>query len=413
MDLLTSIASEFDIPIIRKDQKVWFFRTKGGKFYYDFITNGFIALGWDLIPSNLITDSKKSREVKKAEIEKIYPEEKRPGLIFGQMDVFYNRMHIGDLVLIPDEGTKTVAIGKIGDLAEHVERKPDDGEHAQCAFVHRRTVEWQKRIDVWQDVYLFKVLRAQQTISDVTDEAKLVFRNLFPVYISGDSIHMTFQKATLENLSLASNVDLLSNLIQITDATAALYGKNSFKHELTMKTAVGSPGFLEIIMPNNPVAAISVSVILFTIRFFIGKEKTADGASTTGLLALVTKINELINDHTNRKKIDAEIRQMDANIQLTEAQTTKTLAEAALIQSQTAKANAEARRLELENEQIVLLPSGKTTEETRIEGEQLAVPNAEAIAECVRVIDCCGAKVCQAANKNGLSFGGDKIGKVG
>ena len=62
MDLLTCIASEFNIPIIRKDQKLWFFRTKGGKFYYDFITNGFIALGWDLIPSKLITDSQKSRE---------------------------------------------------------------------------------------------------------------------------------------------------------------------------------------------------------------------------------------------------------------------------------------------------------------------------------------------------------------
>ena len=241
----------------------------------------------------------------------------------------------------------------------------------------------------------------------------MVFRNLFPVYISGDSIHVTFQKATGQNLSLASNVDLLSNFMQITDATAGLYGKDSFKSELTMKTAVGSPGFLEIIMPNNPVAAISVGIILFMIRFFIGKERTADGASATGLLALVTKINELINDHKNRERIDAEIRQMEANTQLTEAQTTKTLAEAALVQSQTAKANAEVRRLELENEQIALVPSGKTTEQIRIEGEQLAVPNAEAIAECVHIIDCCGSRVCKAAKDNGLSFGGDKIEKVG
>ena len=413
MDLLTSIASEFNIPIIRKDQKVWFFRTKGGKFYYDFITNGFIALGWDLIPADLVTDTQKNKEFKKSEIQKLYPEEKRPGLILGQMDVFYNQMHIGDLVLIPDEGKKTVAIGTIGDLIERVKRKPDDGEHAQCTFLHQRTVKWQKCIDPWQDVYLFKILRAQQTISDVTDEAKLVFRNLFPVYISKDSIHVTFQKATAENLSLASNVDLLSNFMQITDATAELYGKDSFKNELTMKTAVGSPGFLEIIMPNNPLAVISVSIILFAIRYFIGKEKTADGASATGLLALVTKINELINDHKNREKIDAEIRQMNANIQLTEAQTKKALAEAALIQSQTAKANAEARRLELENEQIALLPSGKTTEEARIESEQLAVPNAEAIDECVRVIDRCASKVCKAAKDNGLSFGGDTIEKVG
>ena len=35
MDLLTSIANEFDIPIIRKDQRVWFFWTRRGNYYYD------------------------------------------------------------------------------------------------------------------------------------------------------------------------------------------------------------------------------------------------------------------------------------------------------------------------------------------------------------------------------------------
>lgn len=413
MDLLTSIANEFDIPIIRKDQKIWFFRTKGGKFYYDFVTNNFIALGWDRIPSPLICDSQKGKEIKKAQIEKLYPQEKRPGLIFGQMDVFYNKMNVGDLVLIPDEGTKTIAVGIIGNFVEAVQRQNDDSEHEQCTYMHRRSVEWKKEIDSSQDIYLFKALRAQQTISDVTTEAALIFRNLFPTYISGDSIHFTFQKQTIENLGLASNVDLLANIIQIADSTAALYGKESFSNELTMKTAVGSPGFLEIILPSSPIAAISISVILFMIRFFIGKEKTTEGGTATGLLALITKVNELVNDHKNRQKIDAEIRQIDANTKLTEAQAEKILAEAVLIQSQTAKANAEARQLELENEQIAFLPSGKTTEEVRVEGEQLAVPDGDAVAECVKAVDGYGCKMCKAAKANGLSFGGEKIGKVG
>lgn len=302
MDLLTAIANEFNIPIIRKNQKIWFFRTKSGKYYYDFKTNDFIALGWDRIGSDLITSTRKTKEGMKAEIEKLYQEEKRPGLIFSRMDIFYNRMQVGDLVLIPDEGTKTVSVGIVGDFIGELNRKLDNGKHAQCAFLHRRAVSWQKQIEVWQDIYLFKVLRAQQTISDITDAAKLVFRNLFPIYISGHSIHLTFQKSTADNLSLASNVELLSNLLEITDVVARLYGKESFRNDLCIKTAVGSPGILEIIMPNSPVAAISVTMLLFMIRFAVGKEKTADGASSTGLIALVTKCNELINDHVNRKK---------------------------------------------------------------------------------------------------------------
>lgn len=91
---------------------------------------------------------------------------------------------------------------------------------------------------------LFKVLRAQQTISDVTADTKLVFRNLFPVYIFENTIHLSIQKPTQEELGLASNVELLSSIMQISDATAKLYGKKSFSNEMLMKTAIGSPGFL-------------------------------------------------------------------------------------------------------------------------------------------------------------------------
>ena len=133
MDLLTSIANEFDIPIVRKDQRVWFFRTRGGKYYYDFTTNGFIALGWDKISPVVIAGNSKTKEGKKKYIEGLYPEEKRPGLILSQMDVFYNRMHNGDLVLIPDEGTKTVSVGLIGDFVEKLVRKSENEDHAQCS----------------------------------------------------------------------------------------------------------------------------------------------------------------------------------------------------------------------------------------------------------------------------------------
>lgn len=410
MDLITFIASEFDIPIIRKDQKIWFFRTRGGKYYYDFITNKFIALGWDLLPSTLLTDHNLGKEAKKAQIERLYPDEKRPGLIFGQMDVFYNQMKKGDLVLIPDEGTKAVAIGEIGDFTEEVHRKADNGEYEQCTFVHRRSVVWKKKIESWQDIYLFKVLRAQQTISDVTDEATLIFRNLFPVYISGDAIHLTLQKASAENLNLANNVDLLLNLMQITDATASLYGKESFRQDLTMKTAVGSPGFWEIILPNIPVSALSV---VYIVRYLIGQTEGTNGQKETGLMAVATKINSLINDYYNRKQIAAGIKLTEANTRLIDSQVSKAEAETQLILSQAAKTNAEARRLELENEQIRLLDSGKTTEEARVEGEQLTIPNAETVASTVQLIENCGCKICKAAKENGMSFNGEKIGKVG
>jgi len=135
LDLLSLFAGEFNIPVIEDEQKVWFFRTKAGQFYHDFWTNNYIALGWELVSSELITDINISQESKKEKIECLYPDEKRPGLILGQMDTFYNKMQENDLVVIPSSGGKQIAIGKIGPIVDRVKHKRQADEYLNsCRF---------------------------------------------------------------------------------------------------------------------------------------------------------------------------------------------------------------------------------------------------------------------------------------
>ena len=68
MNLLVQLANELQIPIISNTQKVWFLRTKAGQYYTDFQVNGFVALGWDLIPLEFVNDIKISQEEKKSKI---------------------------------------------------------------------------------------------------------------------------------------------------------------------------------------------------------------------------------------------------------------------------------------------------------------------------------------------------------
>lgn len=88
MSLLAMIADELEIPFIPRERKVWFLRTKGGKYYFDFKYNGFIALGWDRLSPGSLFGAGLGREAQKAYVENAYPDEKRHGLILGQMDVF-------------------------------------------------------------------------------------------------------------------------------------------------------------------------------------------------------------------------------------------------------------------------------------------------------------------------------------
>jgi hypothetical protein len=54
MNLLETLAKEYNIPFVGGEHKVWFFRTRAGQFYHDFKLNKFIALGWICFHLNLL-----------------------------------------------------------------------------------------------------------------------------------------------------------------------------------------------------------------------------------------------------------------------------------------------------------------------------------------------------------------------
>jgi len=410
MGLLSELTKEFNIPKIEENQKVWFFRTKAGRYYHDFRINNYIALGWDLISPELIKDKEKSKESKKEAIEKLYPDEKRPGLIYGQMDTFYNKMKKGDFIIIPSAGGRKISIGKMGDFSEEVHHQYEAEDYPKCEYHHKRLVEWIKTVDSWQDIYLFKAIRAQQTISDITEVSALVFRNLFPIYVSGNTIHLMLQKETNNELNAFSNVEMLMGIFEILEETAELYRRDSFKKDVSLKTAVGSPGFWELILPGTPVAFVAICFF----RGIIGKEKAPDGSTATGLMALASKINEFINDYHNRKKVDAETALINAEIEQKKAETVKTLAEAEKI-----RIDIEVTKRQLlddgsvgniKYDQIAFLESGKTTIQEEEEQEKLTIPENEEMIKKIEKIISSGEKVCVAAAGNGIKFDNRKIG---
>lgn len=416
MDLLSIFAKEFNIPVVEDGQKVWFFRTKAGQFYHDFRTNNFIGLGWELVSCELITDQSISYDGKKKKIEDLYPDEKRPGLILGQMDTFYNKMQINDLVVIPSSGGKQIAIGKIGPFVNDINHAFQPDEYQKCDYSHKRSVEWLKTVESWQDIYLFKSLRAQQTISDITEEAKLVFRNLFPVYMSGEAVHISFHKESQTELSLADNVDLQSGLLDIMDEIAKLYGMESFREKVSVKTAVGSPGFIEMILPHIPVAGISAGLI---VTILLGKVKGQDGTVASGISAFLTTANNLLNDYHNRKKIDAEVKQIEANTRLIDAQADrekaeaeKLKAEAELFIAQAKKTTSEIPTKKEKYEQVFITSSGKTNVQEAEEQEQLALADDAEVQVAICQLQRCAGKVCKAASQCGLTYNGEKIQNV-
>lgn len=229
-------------------------------------------------------------------------------------------------------------------------------------------------------------------------------------------MHISFHKASQSELSLASNVDLQAGLLDIMDEIAKLYGMDSFRDKVSIKTAVGSPGFIEMLLPHIPVAVISVGAVA---KIVMGKIKGTDGTTASGIAAIISSVNTMINDYHNRKKTDAEVKQIEASARLIDAQAEKEKAEAEKVRAEAALYTAQAQKTKSEITasrenfmQVYMMPSGKTNIQEDMEQEALSVADDAEVQVAVCQIDKCAGKVCLAASKCGLTYNGQKIQRI-
>ena len=420
---IEELGNIFNIPVASNSQQVWFIRTSGGDYYDDFRLNNYVAIGWDKIPIDWIIrkplNPKQSNAVASADadtmdeiwpikplsekefknrVSDLYPDDKRPGLVYGQLNTFYNVMRAGDWIVIPSKSTQVLTIGVLGDILHDdiIERKKIPGkEYVNCGYTHKRVVIWKRELPASYDIYLQKSLRAQQTISNITDISGLVFRHLYPVYVVKNEVRVTFQKTTDGELNVLSNIDLISSVIDIAAQIAELYKVAPFTKDFTMKTAVGSPGIIELIIPmvNSP-APMVFGAVMF--RLLMGKYDSEKGVFT-GLNSIFNMVNKHLNDQKERELKEAEIKIKNA--------------EAAKIQAETEKIKMETELMMKQNKEVGLElktnPDGQMMFDTTppLKLMDLTEPSEAEIQACIGPIAANCMKCAKAAKANGILTG--------
>lgn len=361
----SNLIKAFEIPVRDVGQKIWMLRTESGRFYRDFTRNNYVALGWDKVPFSVISDTDTDEKTKKEKISVFYPDETRPGLILSQLRTFYFRMKAGDLVLIPSESSKQLFMGKIGEVIANIEHIEADEDYDKCEYSHKRAVKWIKAISPNIDVYLNKALKSHQAITDVTEYADLFYRNIFSYYIEENSIHLTFQKNTESTYTVCDSIQFQTAVIDIFQATSKMYGLPDNSSTYKLKTAVGSPGIIEFIVENFDAANIIAAVLVVSV-FGINVSKDSEGniSFSIGITSIIDRVNQLLNDHTNRKLVDAQIRKSDAEtaqilsaIHISEAESAanvkKIEAEVKESEANAQKTLSESKQIDAETEKIL------------------------------------------------------------
>lgn len=195
---IISALNEFSIPEVSEEINFWMIRTKKGYFYEEFVKNEFVALGWNAINKNT-NISKSSQKVLKEYLARNY-NEKRPQLAINKCNNFIYEMKEGDILLIPNKGTRRITFAIAGEYYEEhfneedelsVIAKIDNSESqinmVKCPYSKRRKIKVLKTLcaeDI--NIHLYMALTNYHGLSNLMDYSKNILDSIYPIYVYND-----------------------------------------------------------------------------------------------------------------------------------------------------------------------------------------------------------------------------------
>lgn len=300
-----SMEGIISIPTVPGSCKFWMIRTKKGFFFNEFITNGFIALGWNALLQVQLENfsEEKSKRLKKL-IKDTYGE-KSPGSGLNKCKTFINEVKAGDIAMIA--GKNQVAFAIIGDYYEvkseatTVEKEKDitrlidardfsGVDPFECPYAKRRSIELIKVVGIEDTInpYLYKVLvSARQSLVHLDKYSDIILSSCYDAYIYRGSLNLVFHVQKENNIS---SLDFSKFILYSSEFLSIKSGKQM---NITAKSAIRSPGdiiFSIAQFASFPGLAVSL-MILWGIISGVETEKFK-----------IKGIVPLIEDHKNRKR---------------------------------------------------------------------------------------------------------------
>lgn len=317
-----ALLEQCNFPEVQ-ERKYWLVRTDSGVHYDDFVINNYIAIGWDYITKEMF-ERKTETDIKSIILsqERVSPTQKddeddlsergiagRVTSVYNKLNRFICEFSEGDVVVIPSKNTERVSIGVItGPVKEdsnyvsnYLDKNPET-EISLCPYKKRRAVNWVKNITKNQiDVYLIKAFSSHHAISDISEYADYINRELYSIYRTNDSIHSIIRAGHPCGMNLnelKSLIDLLEGTMQETaQATGIPYDPN----KIQVKLNIHSPGIIEIV---TALGAIGVLVAISML--------TWNHVKNGGKLKVGLKIGDKIDFSAEAESPGIEGRKIEA-----------------------------------------------------------------------------------------------------
>lgn len=314
----------FKIPEIKSNTKFWMIRTKRGFFFNEYVREGFIAIGWNLITEKDLKYglTKVQMDELKRNIEDTYGE-KQPSQAVNKCLKFYNEIKNGDIAMIVDR--TRIVFAKIGDYYEAEDeeltvanekeinnkiKKASSKDIFKCPYKKRRSIEILRVIKETDFVspYLYKAMVANRhSLSDLSEYADTILSSCFDMYIYDSKLTITFhvkQKEDIDALSLANFVSISAKILS-----------NSKKNNVTVKTAVHSLGDIILQVGDYILNPDNVWNLVFLYVLIFGGE--IKDFKLNSIMGFVQSLRD--RDYNNRMK-ELHLEEKELQVELLRAQ---------------------------------------------------------------------------------------------
>lgn len=348
------IAKQLGIPVIKNDRNYWIVRTNKGMYYDEFSTMGYIALGWNKIDENALSEMEAAGGISpdsiKDKVSILYPDEKRPGLVARHIYNFTKEMKAGDIVIIPSPKSRLISFGEITDTSiyfEEITEEHQDDESEPiiddlglydnecdvicddivsedinyCNFSKRRNISWIKTVKRTSlEPKLYGSISSQFAITDISSAAPYIDRTLNNFFIKNDEVHLLLNIKKKTALTFKNYNDFFNMCSYILDEFSNTTDITTTTDDIQFKINVESPGNIEMIslfqtIPHHATTVLIIGVVLNAI--FGGKINIFHGFYKNETKGIVPMILDFIS---SKKDLEKKVETTFDNLEIDKKQ---------------------------------------------------------------------------------------------
>lgn len=284
----------------------WMVRTMGGDYFDEFVSNNFIAIGYNEVRLQDISavtpeDHVAFRQLRDS-VHDLFPDAARPGHIASQLVRFCKGIAVGDIIVLPGYSSYRVAICRVS--GEPYEVAVPTG---QCLFLKRLPVEVLRITDRTKLSPKAQLMfNSRHPISDLTEYARYIDTGVRDFYNKGEETHLLL-KVNTENDVTFDQYSCLFQFLKWAEEYCLENGMQASFRDVVIKTQLESPGFIHFISRNkNVLFALGMLVLLINGG---GLKSEWFDLSTPGL---IKSCSEFLDRQTDRELRESMKEKLDS-----------------------------------------------------------------------------------------------------